>query len=104
MLDQLRAAGSGLSFDMAYQQAQIEAHQQAIQLMQNYAASGDVPALRTVAVRRHSGDAEASVDGAGAGDGAAATAADGAAAAAPRRRARLAAVSRTAGAGSAGDC
>ena len=49
MLDQLRAAGSGMSFDGAYQQAQIGAHQQAIQLMQNYAASGDVPALRTVA-------------------------------------------------------
>jgi putative membrane protein len=49
MLDQLRAAGSGPSFDMAYQQAQISAHQQAIQLMQNYAAQGDVPALRTVA-------------------------------------------------------
>jgi putative membrane protein len=49
MLDQLRAAGSGPSFDMAYQQAQISAHQQAIQLMQNYSASGDVPALRTVA-------------------------------------------------------
>lgn len=51
MLDQLRAAGSGPSFDMAYQQAQISAHQQAIQLMQNYAASGDVPALRTVAAQ-----------------------------------------------------
>lgn len=49
MLDQLRAAGSGPSFDMAYQQAQISAHQQAIQLMQNYAAQGDVPALRAVA-------------------------------------------------------
>ena len=49
MLDQLRAAGSGPAFDMAYQQAQISAHQQAIQLMQNYAAQGDVPALRTVA-------------------------------------------------------
>jgi putative membrane protein len=49
MLDQLRAAGSGPSFDMAYQQAQISAHQQAIQLMQNYATQGDVPALRTVA-------------------------------------------------------
>ena len=49
MLDQLRGAGSGLSFDTAYQQAQISAHQQAIQLMQNYAAGGDVPALRTVA-------------------------------------------------------
>jgi putative membrane protein len=49
MLDQLRAAGTGASFDMAFQQAQITAHQQAIILMQNYAASGDVPALRTVA-------------------------------------------------------
>jgi putative membrane protein len=49
MLDQLRAAGTGPSFDMAYQQAQISAHQQAIQLMQNYAASGDVPALQTAA-------------------------------------------------------
>ena len=49
MLDQLRAAGNGPAFDMAYQQAQISAHQQAIQLMQNYAAQGDVPALRTVA-------------------------------------------------------
>jgi putative membrane protein len=49
MLDQLRAAGSGPSFDMAYQQAQIGAHLQAIQLMQNYATSGDVPALRTAA-------------------------------------------------------
>ena len=49
MLDQLRAAGTGPSFDMAYQQQQIAAHQQAIQMMQNYAASGDVPALRTVA-------------------------------------------------------
>lgn len=49
MLDQLRSAGMGASFDMAYQQAQISAHQQAIQLMQNYATSGDVPALQTVA-------------------------------------------------------
>jgi putative membrane protein len=49
MLDQLHAAGSGPSFDVAYQQAQISAHQEAIQLMQNYAAQGDVPALRTVA-------------------------------------------------------
>jgi len=49
MLDQLRAAGTGTSFDMAYQQQQIAAHQQAIQMMQNYATSGDVPALRTVA-------------------------------------------------------
>jgi putative membrane protein len=49
MLDQLRAAGTGMNFDMLYQQQQITAHQQAIQLMQNYAASGDVPALQTIA-------------------------------------------------------
>jgi putative membrane protein len=48
-LEQLRAAGAGPNFDMAYRQAQIDAHTQAIQLMQNYAASGDVPALRTAA-------------------------------------------------------
>jgi len=50
-LDQLRAAGTGPGFDMAFRQAQIDAHQQAIGLMQNYAASGDVPALRTVAAQ-----------------------------------------------------
>ena len=49
MLDQLRASGTGPSFDMTYQQQQIMAHQQAIGLMQNYAASGDVAALKTVA-------------------------------------------------------
>jgi putative membrane protein len=49
MLDQLRASGTGMNFDMAYQQQQISAHQQAISLMQNYSASGDVPALRNVA-------------------------------------------------------
>ncbi|MCL6730430.1 DUF4142 domain-containing protein [Sphingomonas hankyongi] len=48
-LDQLHAAGTGYSFDQAYQQAQINAHQQAIGLMQNYAASGDVPVLRSAA-------------------------------------------------------
>jgi putative membrane protein len=48
-LSQLAAAGTGPNFDMAYRQAQITAHQQAIGLMQNYAASGDVPALRTAA-------------------------------------------------------
>jgi putative membrane protein len=48
-LDQLRAAGTGPNFDMAYRQAQIDAHTQAIQLMQNYSASGDVPALRSAA-------------------------------------------------------
>jgi putative membrane protein len=45
----LRAAGTGPSFDMAYRQAQIDAHQQAIALMQNYSTGGDVPALRTAA-------------------------------------------------------
>ena len=49
MLDQLRAAGTGPAFDMAFQQAQISAHQQALTLHQNYASQGDVPALRTVA-------------------------------------------------------
>lgn len=48
-LDQLRAAGSGPSFDMAYRQAQIDAHNQAIGLMQNYSTGGDVPALRSAA-------------------------------------------------------
>lgn len=49
VLDQLRSAGSGPNFDMAYRQAQIDAHNQAITLMQNYSASGDVPALRSAA-------------------------------------------------------
>jgi putative membrane protein len=48
-LAQLQAAGSGPGFDMAYREAQILAHQQAIGLMQNYASSGDVPSLRTAA-------------------------------------------------------
>ena len=49
LLDQLRAAGTGPSFDTAFRDIQIQAHQQALQLHQNYAASGDVPALRAVA-------------------------------------------------------
>ena len=49
MLDQLRAAGTGPSFDMAYQQAQLAGHQNALTLFQNYAASGDNPSLRTAA-------------------------------------------------------
>jgi putative membrane protein len=49
MLDQLRGAGTGPAFDAAYAQVQVAAHQQALQLHQNYAQSGDVPALRTVA-------------------------------------------------------
>ena len=49
MLDQLRAAGTGYNFDAAYRQAQIDAHQQAIGLMQNYATGGDVLELRNAA-------------------------------------------------------
>lgn len=49
MLSQLQAAGAGPGFDVAFKNAQIAAHQQALQLHQNYAASGDVPALRAVA-------------------------------------------------------
>ncbi len=49
LLDQLRAAGSGPGFDMAFQQAQLTAHQKALALHTNYSAQGDVPALRTVA-------------------------------------------------------
>jgi putative membrane protein len=48
-LDQLRSAGTGPAFDMAYKSAQITAHQGALSLMQNYAAGGDVPALRAAA-------------------------------------------------------
>jgi len=51
MLDQLRAAGTGYSFDQAFQQDQIQAHQQGIALMQGYSTGGDVPALRNVAVQ-----------------------------------------------------
>lgn len=49
MLDQLRAAGSGPNFDMTFKQIQTGAHQEALQLHQTYAASGDVPALRSAA-------------------------------------------------------
>ena len=49
MLDQLRAAGSGPGFDQAFKDVQVMAHQQALQLHQNYASGGDVPALRQVA-------------------------------------------------------
>lgn len=48
MLDQLRAAPMG-TFDTAFRDAQVNAHQQALALHQNYAASGDVPALRSLA-------------------------------------------------------
>jgi putative membrane protein len=49
MLDQLRASDGGTSFDAAYLQQQVTAHQQAIRMMQNYAANGDLGALRNVA-------------------------------------------------------
>jgi putative membrane protein len=47
MLDQLRTTGP--NFDAAFRGVQINAHQQALQLMQNYAAGGDVPTLRNTA-------------------------------------------------------
>lgn len=47
MLDQLRGAPMG--FDMAFRDAQVNAHQQALALHQNYAVSGDVPPLRNLA-------------------------------------------------------
>ena len=49
LLDQLRATGGGTNFDMLYRQDQINAHNQAIALMQTYATGGDVSALRAVA-------------------------------------------------------
>ena len=49
ILDQLRAAGTGPAFDQAFKAAQVPAHQQALDLHQNYANGGDVPALRQVA-------------------------------------------------------
>jgi putative membrane protein len=48
LLANLRGAPMG-SFDMAFRDAQIQAHQEALGLHQNYAANGDIPALRTVA-------------------------------------------------------
>jgi putative membrane protein len=47
--DQLRATAAGYAFDTAYRQAQISGHQEALTLFQNYAASGDVPAIRAAA-------------------------------------------------------
>ncbi len=50
MLEQLRAAAPG-TFDLAFRDAQIAAHTEALQLHQNYASGGDHPALRAVAAR-----------------------------------------------------
>ena len=47
MLQQLQA--SGANFDEAYKQAQVMSHQESLNLHQNYANGGDVPALRQVA-------------------------------------------------------
>jgi putative membrane protein len=44
MLQQLQAAGP--NFDAAYRDAQVMSHQQSLELHQNYATGGDVPALR----------------------------------------------------------
>nr|WP_294170656.1 DUF4142 domain-containing protein [uncultured Sphingomonas sp.] len=49
LLDQLRAAGTGPAFDQAFKTTQTTSHQMALQLHQNYANGGDVPALRQVA-------------------------------------------------------
>ena len=49
LLDQVRAAGMGPQFDVTFRDIQVQAHQQALQLHQNYATSGDVPVLRTLA-------------------------------------------------------
>ena len=50
LLDQVRAAPMG-QFDAAYKNAQITSHQEALTLMQNYAAQGDLPPLRDFAGR-----------------------------------------------------
>jgi putative membrane protein len=50
MLDRLRAAPMG-QFDAAYKREQIMSHQEALSLMQNYAAQGDMPPLRDFAGR-----------------------------------------------------
>jgi putative membrane protein len=48
LLQQIQAAPPG-QFDMTFRDVQVQAHQQALQLHQNYASGGDKPALRTVA-------------------------------------------------------
>ena len=51
LLSQLNGAGNGPAFDMAFRDIQIRAHQQALMLHQNYAANGDVAALRQAAAQ-----------------------------------------------------
>jgi putative membrane protein len=50
MLRDLRQARRG-SFDTAFNQAQLTAHQEALALHRGYAAGGDVPALRATAAK-----------------------------------------------------
>jgi len=63
MIDQLIAAGP-MQFDGVYLQQQVMAHQQALALQQDYAASGDTPQLRAAAagavplVQQHLGEAQ----------------------------------------------
>lgn len=47
-LEALRGA-NGVAFDTLYKQLQVAAHQQALTALQGYAASGDVPSLKTFA-------------------------------------------------------
>ena len=48
MIEQLQTA-SGTGFDQIYMGQQVPAHEMALALHQNYARSGDTPALRTAA-------------------------------------------------------
>lgn len=48
MLDNL-AAKSGADFDSAYVKAQVDGHQVTLDVLKGYAASGDVPPLKTFA-------------------------------------------------------
>jgi putative membrane protein len=50
MLEQLRNAPPG-TFDVAYRDVQVMAHQKAVNLFQNYANSGDNPTLRATAAQ-----------------------------------------------------
>lgn len=47
-LEQLRSA-TDADFDKAYMDAQVDGHQDALNLMQRYAQDGDVPAIKTFA-------------------------------------------------------
>ena len=51
MLSRLQAAPAGVSFDIAFKNAQIAAHRTTLLLHQLYATSGDTPALRNVAAQ-----------------------------------------------------